>query len=262
LGVEHQEAFDLIENYLSSASVLRAPQIGIPFRFYIATKDKVIGAVLTQETEGKEYVVTCLSQRLVDVETRYTFVEKLCLCLFYACTKLRCYLLSSACTISCQTDMIRYMLQNPIMSCRIGKWAYALVEYDLAYESLKSTNGQVVVDFIVDHWINGTHELGMSYLTITPWTLYFDGSVCNKGQEIDIVLISPNDASFDFSSRLKTYCTNNQVEYKALLFGLEFIDYMGVKHVKVFGDCQLVVQQILEEYQCLDGTLNSYFKKC
>jgi hypothetical protein len=32
--------------------------------------------------------------------------------------------------------------------------------------------------------------------------------------------------------------------------------------VKVFGDCQLVVQQILEEYQCLDGTLNSYFKKC
>ena len=29
-----------------------------------------------------------------------------------------------------------------------------------------------------------------------------------------------------------------------------------------FGDSQLVVQQVLEEYQCFDGTLNSYLEKC
>jgi ribonuclease HI len=98
--------------------------------------------------------------------------------------------------------------------------------------------------------------------TITPWTLYFDGSVCNEGQGIDIVLVSPSDVSFDFSSRLKTYCTNNQAEYEALLFGLELLNCMGVKHVKAFGDSQLVVQQVLEEYQCFDDTLNSYLEKC
>jgi ribonuclease HI len=76
------------------------------------------------------------------------------------------------------------------------------------------------------------------------------------------MLISPRNASFDFSSWLKTYCTNNQDEYEALLFGLELLNYMGVKHVNVFGDSQLVVQQILEEYQCLDDTLNSYLEKC
>jgi hypothetical protein len=32
--------------------------------------------------------------------------------------------------------------------------------------------------------------------------------------------------------------------------------------VKAFGDSQLVVQQPLEEYQCLDDTLNSYLEKC
>jgi hypothetical protein len=37
---------------------------------------------------------------------------------------------------------------------------------------------------------------------------------------------------------------------------------MGVKHVKAFGDSQLVAQQVLEEYQCFDGTLNSYIEKC
>jgi ribonuclease HI len=76
------------------------------------------------------------------------------------------------------------------------------------------------------------------------------------------VLVSPSNVSFDFSSRLKTYCTNNQAEYEALLFGLELLNCMGVKHVKAFGDSQLVVQQVLEEYQCFDGTLNSYLEKC
>ena len=42
------------------------------------------------------------------------------------------------------------------MSGRIGKWAYALIEYDLAYEPLKSMNGQVVADFIVEHRIDDT----------------------------------------------------------------------------------------------------------
>jgi hypothetical protein len=72
-----QKAFDLIKNYLSSVLVLKAPKLGVPFRLYIATEDKVIGAILTQETEEKEHVVTYLSRRLVDAETRYTFIEKL-----------------------------------------------------------------------------------------------------------------------------------------------------------------------------------------
>jgi hypothetical protein len=46
------------------------------------------------------------------------------------------------------------MLQWPIISARINKWAYALIEYDLAYESLKSIKGQVVSDFIVEHGID------------------------------------------------------------------------------------------------------------
>jgi ribonuclease HI len=154
------------------------------------------------------------------------------------------------------------MLQNPIMNGRIGKWAYILIEYDLVYESLTSIKGQVVADFIVEHQIDDTHELDMSYLTITPWTLYFYGLVCNEGQGIDILLVSPRNATFDFSTWLKAHCTNNQAEYEALLFGLELLNYMGVTHVKVFGDSQLVVQQILGKYQCLDGMVNDYLERC
>ena len=67
--------------YLSSPSVLMASRRGVPFRLYVAAEDKIIVAVLTQETEDKEYVITYISRRLIDAETRYTLTEKLCLSL-------------------------------------------------------------------------------------------------------------------------------------------------------------------------------------
>jgi hypothetical protein len=65
-------------------------------------------------------------------------------------------LLSSTCIVACQADVIKHMLQQLILSGRIKKWAYALIEYDLPYELLKSMKGQVVADFIVGHSIDQT----------------------------------------------------------------------------------------------------------
>ena len=75
----------------------------------------VIGAVLAQEVSGKEYIIAYLRRRLLDVESRYVFIEKLCLSLYYACTKFLPYLLSSTCVVACQADVIKYMLQRPIL---------------------------------------------------------------------------------------------------------------------------------------------------
>jgi hypothetical protein len=100
---------------------MKAPMAGTPFWIYIATEDAVIGAVLTQVMEGKEHIITYLSWGLIDTETRYSFIEKLCLSLFYACSKLRHYLLSSTCIVACQANVIKHMLQQPILNGRIGK---------------------------------------------------------------------------------------------------------------------------------------------
>lgn len=71
--------------------MLKAPRSGLPFKLYVAAQEKVIGAVLVQEHEGKEHVVAYLSRRLVDAEVRYSFIKKLCLSLYFACTKCRHY---------------------------------------------------------------------------------------------------------------------------------------------------------------------------
>jgi hypothetical protein len=71
--------------------------------------------------EGKENIITYLRRCLIDAEIRYSFIEKLCLSLFYASSKLRHYLLSNTCIVACQADVIRHMLQRPIVSGRIRK---------------------------------------------------------------------------------------------------------------------------------------------
>jgi hypothetical protein len=156
-----------------------------------------------------------------------------------------------------EVDVIKHMLQQPILSGRIKKWASALIEYNLAYEPLKSMKGQVVADFIVEHSIDQNSNESCNLVSIRPWKLLFDGSACREGQGVGVVLISPRGAIFEQSVHLEYFCTNNQVEYEIILLGLQILSSMGVKHVEVFGDSLLVMQQIAGTLQCLDGPLNA-----
>jgi hypothetical protein len=63
--------------------------------------------------------------------------------------------------------------------------AYALIEYDLAYESLKSIKGQVVADFIIEHSINQNNNESYNLVSIHLWKLLFDGLACREGQGVN-----------------------------------------------------------------------------
>jgi hypothetical protein len=122
-----------------------------------------------------------VSRCLLDAETWYVFVEKLCLSLYYACSKFSHYILSSSCIVACQYDVIKNMLLKSILGGRIGKWAYALVEYDLAYESLRSMKGQVVAVFIVDHVVDVDHSV--DFVQLKPWGCILMVQFVVKGRE-------------------------------------------------------------------------------
>ena len=148
MGDVQQKAFEEIKGYIKCPPMLVPSQQGKPFKLYISADDKTIGLALMQEFEGKERVVFYLSRRLLDPETRYSPTEKLYLCLYFSCTKLRHYLLSAECTVVSKADVVKHMLSMPILNGRVGKWILALSEFDLNYESAKAVKGQVMADFI------------------------------------------------------------------------------------------------------------------
>lgn len=148
----HQRALDVIKEYLTKPPVLMPPRYGMPLKLYISATQESIGCLLVQNNlEGNEQAIYYLSRFLSPVEIKYSVIEKMCLTLYYACTKPRHYLINSRVFVLAKTYLIKYILNRPILSGRIGKWSLALAEYTLIYYPQTSVKGQAIVDFLADH---------------------------------------------------------------------------------------------------------------
>jgi hypothetical protein len=116
----------------------------------LSVGDTFIALVVVQVYDGKEKVVFYLSRRMLDTETSYHEIEKLCLCLFFTYTKLRHILLFVEIIIICRSDVIKHMLSAPVLKGRLGKWMFALSEFDIRYQPAKAVKGQALADLIAE----------------------------------------------------------------------------------------------------------------
>jgi len=163
---EHQKTVDDIKAYLMNPPILVPPVRDKVMKFYIATSDNTIGSMLAHEDEnGVERVIYYLSRVLNDAETRYHPSEKLCLCLYFSCIKLKQYIKPLDVYVYSHFDIIKHMPSKPILHSRVDKWALALTEYSLTYQSLKSVKGQIIANFIVDHFIV---EKSLNFVDVQP----------------------------------------------------------------------------------------------
>jgi ribonuclease HI len=249
-----------IEIGLKSQEAIRTmvpPQQDRPFYIYLSVGDTSIASVVVQLYDGKERVIFYLSRRLLDAETRYPDMEKLCLCLFFTCTKLRHILLSAEVIVICKSDVIKHMLSAPVLKGRLGKWMFALSEFDIRYQPAKAVKGQALADLIAER-VN----TNIAALSIRAWAMYFDGSVCGDGCGIGVLLVSPRGATYSFSIRLPITCTNNLAEYEAVRKGMELLLEAGAEAVEIFGDSKLVISQLTEEYRCESELLFPMWAQC
>jgi hypothetical protein len=194
-GAEQQRAFEEIKEYSSKPPVLVPPKQDKPFYIYLSVGDTSIASVVIQVHDGKERDVFYLSRRMLDAETRYPEIEKLCLCLFFTCTKLHHILLSAEMIVICISDVIKHMLSALVLKDRLGKWIFALSEFDIRYQPTKAVKGQALVDLIAER-IN----TDIAALSVHAWPMYFDGSACGDGCGIGILLVSPQGQHILFQS--------------------------------------------------------------
>ena len=108
-----------------------------------------------------------------------------------------------------------------------------------------------------------TQRCGMvDALKIAPWTLFFDGSTCDRGAGIGIVLISLRGKKYEFSSLIVATSTNNQAKYQALIKGLELLKEVHDDAIEIFGDSMLIINQLAGSYECRSKVLVAYYERC
>jgi ribonuclease HI len=88
--------------------------------------------------------------------------------------------------------------------------------------------------------------------------MFFDGASSRVSVGVGVVLISPSQETISMSYKLEFDTTNNVAEYEALVLGLRAAKDMGIKEIFVFGDFELVINQIRNIYQAKHPRLISY----
>ena len=79
--------------------------------------------------------------------------------------------------------------------------------------------------------------------------MHFDGASSTKGNGAIIILFSPPEKPYQYSFRFNFECTNNIVEFEALVIGLQEVVQLGYLYLQTFSDSELVVNMINGMYR-------------
>lgn len=221
-----------------------------------------------------------LSRVLVGAEHAYSPIEKHCLTLVFAIKKLRHYMLAHRVTLISKVDPLKYLMTRPMLTGRLAKWAIILTEFDITYMPQKAIKGQALADFLAEYPIPDDSPLacefpGEEVMHVEEedpgWEMYFDGASSIRpttGKQIPkiragigLVFVTPEKGIIRHSLALTEPCTNNEAEYEAPIVGLELALKAGIQKIRVYGDSQLILNQVVGEYKVLKPELVKYHQK-
>jgi ribonuclease HI len=89
--------------------------------------------------------------------------------------------------------------------------------------------------------------------------MYFDGSKRIQGAGAGVVLISPQGDKLKYVLRMSfPQASNNEAEYEALLHGMKMAKACGATRLKIFGDSNLIFQQVMNKCDTVSDNMTAY----
>jgi ribonuclease HI len=89
--------------------------------------------------------------------------------------------------------------------------------------------------------------------------MYFDDSKRVKGAGAGVVLISPQGDKLKNMLQMSfPHVSSNEAEYEALLHGMRMAKACGATCLRIFGDSNLVVQQVMNHCDALSNNMAAY----
>lgn len=151
------------------------------------------------------------------------------------------------------------MLHRPDVSGRLAAWAVELTQFVLKYHPWMAIKGQALADFIVECSFSEPdsdgQESGMVgsvsevQSVLKSWTLYVDGSLTSDISRAEVILTSLEGFKVQQAICFGFKATNSEVEYEAILAGLQLAKSLEVQKLIVYSDSQLVVKQKSGDYE-------------
>jgi ribonuclease HI len=266
-STECQEAFEKVQDIMTKLLTVCAPIFGKPLRLYLASNSQAIGALIAQEDDSRvEQPVYYVSRALKDAESRYSGAELSCLTLIYASQRLRHYFLAHKVQLMTKSHPIKSLLQRPVLSGRL--WLLQLSQYEIIAETPTAIKNQAIANIaqfpgednssISDEVPGEINEVFLAGLVDSVWTLKFDGLSTGASAGASIVLCKDDGEAVTKFFKFDFPCSNNVAEYEAYLAGLAITYEMGIKHLRVIGDSNLVVCQVLGEFSLKEPSLAPY----
>jgi ribonuclease HI len=147
-------------------------------------------------------------------------------------------------------------MRNREATGRIGKWVVELNEFAIDYVHRSSTQSQALADFIAD-WTPGAQEEEINKNT-EAWTVFYDDSWGTFGAGAAAVLVAPSKVKTCYAAKLDFNCTNNIVEYEALLLGLCKLRAMEIRRAILKTDSQVISVHVDKSSKARDPKLEKY----
>nr|AAX92783.1 retrotransposon protein, putative, Ty3-gypsy sub-class [Oryza sativa Japonica Group]ABA93327.1 retrotransposon protein, putative, Ty3-gypsy subclass [Oryza sativa Japonica Group] len=147
------------------------------------------------------------------------------------------------------------ILHNREAKGRIAKWALELMSLDISFKPRTLINSQALADFVAE-WTKCQEDTPAEKMEYQ--TMHFDGSKRLSGTGAGVVLISPTGERLRYVLCIHFSASHNVAEYEALLHGLRIAISLGIRRLIVCGDSQLVVNQVMKEWSCLDDNMTAY----
>ncbi|XP_050248675.1 uncharacterized protein LOC126695925 [Quercus robur] len=245
-------AFEDLKVYLTMAPLLSPSVEGEELYLYLAVTPHAVSSALIREEDKVQRPVYYTSKALKGAEGRYPQMEKLAFALITASRKLRHYF---------QAHVINVMTDHPLKKAmnrldaagRLIQWAVELSEFDIRYQPRHAIKAQALADFIAE--FTPSHNEAEDS---KRWIVHVDGSSTRHAGGIGVVLQSPEGDKLKHKVRLQYQTTNNEVEYEALLKGLELAKSVEAKSIRVMGDSQLIMGQVNGMYEAKEGRMKKY----
>ena len=161
---------------------------------------------------------------------------------------------------------IKALLHQPLLTGRVAQWLVMLSQYDKGLRTPKAIKSQAITHLLAQFLRKEEfslsekipREVAMAEIPRKKWTMRFDGLATTTLNGLGIVLSCEDGDTVPLSFKLGFSYSNNAAEYEAYLTGLTIALSIGVKHMRVLGDSNLVVSQVKGDFVLREQSLATY----